>query len=98
MKEEIPTHISEWIATRAGLKVQIPWSDCTESLSWSEQANCVSTRAKRTLGYIYCQFYRFCCGIALLKLHSSLVLPILDYNSLIWDPHILKDIRQLDSV
>ena len=66
-----------------------------ESLSWSEQVNCVSTRAKRTLGYIYC---RFCCRSALLKLYSSLVLPILDYNSLVWDPHLLKDIRQLDSV
>ena len=69
-----------------------------ESLSWSEQVNCVSNRAKRTLGYIYHQFYRFCCRSALLKLYSSLVFPILDYNSLIWDPHLLKDIRQLDSV
>ena len=66
-----------------------------ESLSWSDQANYVSTRAKRTLAYIY---RRFCCRSALLKLYSSLVLPILDYNSLVWDPHLLKEIRQLDSV
>ena len=26
-KEELPTFVSEWIATREGLKVQIPWSD-----------------------------------------------------------------------
>ena len=69
-----------------------------ESLSWSEQVNCVSNRAKTTLGYIYRQFHRFCCRSALLKLYSSLLLPILDYNSLIWDPHLLKDMRQLDSV
>ena len=69
-----------------------------ESLSWSEQVNCVSTRAKGILRYIYRQFYRFCCRSALLKLYSSLVLPILDYNSLVWDPHLLKEIRQLDSV
>ena len=58
----------------------------------------MSNRAKRTLGYIYCQFHRYCCRSGLLQLYSSLVLPILDYNSLIWDPHLLKDIRQLDSV
>ena len=58
----------------------------------------MSTKAKRTLGCIYCQFYRFCSRSALLKLYSSLGLPILDYNSLIWDRHLLKDIRQLDSV
>ena len=55
----------------------------------------MSTSAKRTLGYIY---RRFCCRSALLKLYSSLVLPILDYNSLVWDPHLLKEIQQLDSV
>ena len=56
------------------------------------------TGLRELIGYIYRQFHRFCCRSALLKLYSSLVLPILDYNSLIWDPHLLKDIRQLDSV
>ena len=69
-----------------------------DSLSWTDQVNRVSTKAKRILGYVYRQFYKSCDSAALLKLYSALVLPILDYACQIWDPHLLKDTHQLDSV
>ena len=47
---------------------------------------------------MYRQFYKSCDSAALLKLYSALVLPILDYACQIWDPHLLKDTHQLDSV
>ena len=69
-----------------------------DSLSWTDQVNRVSAKARRILGYVYRQFYKSCDSAALLKLYSALVLPILDYACQIWDPHLLKDTHQLDSV
>ena len=68
-----------------------------ENLSWSEHIISVSSKAKRTLGIIYRQFY-LCDKATLLTMYKSLVLPILDYCCFVWDPHLVKHVKLLESV
>ena len=68
-----------------------------ENLSWSEHIISVSSKAKRTLGIIYRQFY-LCDKATLLTMYKSLVLPMLDYCCFVWDPYLVKHVKILESV
>ena len=48
------------------------------------------------LGIIYCHFCHLTPTV-LCMLYNSLVGPHLDYASIIWNPHLLKDIRTLEA-
>ena len=55
------------------------------SMSWSNHISQVIKKAKRLLGLIYRHFYKS-SSRTLLSLYVTLVRPILEYASVIWDP------------
>ena len=69
----------------------------SSNLSWRSHINNVCSKAKRQVGFLYRNFGR-ADSSSLLQLYKSLVLPILDYCSSVWDPHLLTDIKSLESV
>ena len=70
----------------------------TADLSWSEHIQSISSKAKRLLGVLYRQFYRYSSGLTLATLYKSLVRPHLEYASPVWNPYLDKDIELLESV
>ena len=56
------------------------------NLSWSSHINSVIKRAKRLVSLIYRQFYSLSSSQTLLSLYITIVRPILEYGSAIWDP------------
>ena len=70
----------------------------TADLSWSEYIQSISSKAKRLLGVLYRQFYRYSSGLTLATLYKSLVRPHLEYASPVWNPYLDKDIKLLESV
>ena len=50
------------------------------------------------LGFIYRFFSPHCDTNTILTLYRAHILPILDYASVVWDPHLKKDQQLLDSV
>ena len=58
----------------------------TCTLSWLVHINQAISKAKRLLGLIYRQFYHYSSSSTLLSLYITIVRPILEYGSTIWDP------------
>ena len=70
----------------------------TSNLSWSTHINETCSKAKKLLGYIYCQFYHNSSSSVLIKLYLTLILPILMYSSSVWDPYSISNINKLEKV
>ena len=70
----------------------------SDDLSWSYHIEAVCSKARRMLGFIYRFFSPHCDANTILSLYKAHVLPILDYASVVWDPHLKKDQQLLDSV
>ena len=68
------------------------------NLSWSSHIQNICKKAKKVLGLIYRHFYLHCTSSTLLTLYFTLVRPILEYCSVIWDPSSLTTISALESV
>ena len=58
----------------------------------------ISSKAKRLLGVLYRQFYRYSSSSTLTTLYKSLIRPHLEYASPVWNPYLDKDIKLLESV
>ena len=70
----------------------------TSNLSWSDHINSISTKAKKLVGLLYRRFYRNTDSQSLLLLYLALVRPHTEYASQVWNPHLQKDIGQLERV
>ena len=71
----------------------------TQDLSWTEHMKLACSRARRKLGFIYRNFYKYTSNHATLStLYKSYVRPILEYGALVWDPYLAKDINMVESV
>ena len=68
------------------------------NLSWSSHINSVVKRAKRIIGLLYHQFYSLSFSKTLLSLYSTIVHPILEYGSAIWDPPSVSLSSSIESV
>ena len=68
------------------------------NLSWSLHIQNICKKAKKVLGLIYRLFYIHCTSSTLLTLYFTLVRPILEYCSVIWDPSSSTTISALESV
>ncbi len=66
----------------------------SSDLSWSKHIDYICDKARRLLGF----FYRSISDKAFLYLLKSQVLPILEFGCSIWDPHLKKDIKKIESV
>ena len=68
------------------------------NLSWSAHIHLLRKKAKKILGLIYRQFYKHCSSSTLLTLYKTLVRPILEYGSIVWDPpspHVSDSLEQI---
>ena len=70
----------------------------SSDLSWSTDIDIITSKVRRTLGFIYRKFYRNVNSSVLTKLYTTLVRPLLEYCCAVWDPHLQKDIDKLESV
>ena len=69
----------------------------TNDFKFSKHINLSVHKANKMLGIIYPGFCHLTPTVFRM-LYTSLVRPHLDYASIIWNPHLLKDIRTLEAV
>ena len=62
----------------------------SDDLSWSYHVEAVCSKARCMLGFIYRFFSPHCDANTILSLYRAHVPPILDYASVVWDPHLRK--------
>ena len=68
------------------------------NLSWSDHINKICSKARRLVGMLYRQFYNCADTSTIRTLYLTLVRPHLEYASQVWDPHLIKDCKQLEDV
>ena len=64
---------------------------------WSAHIDEISSKARRIVGLLYCQFYAW-SSQALLQLYTSLVRPHLEYTSQVWNPHLIRHTDLLERI
>ena len=69
----------------------------TNDFKFSKHINLSIRKANKMLGIVYRSFQHLTPTIFRM-LYVSLVRPHLDYASVVWNPHLLKDIRALEAV
>ena len=66
-------------------------------LSFYTEIKYAAAKATKTLNFIRRNLYK-CSQSTKAKTYSSMVRPILEYCSTVWDPHFHKDINELEKV
>lgn len=69
-----------------------------DGLTFKQHINQVVARGKCALGFIKRQAKEFDCPYVTKSLYCSLVRPLVEYASVIWDPHFEVDIQRLESI
>ena len=69
----------------------------SHDLSWARHIDSVCMTAKHRVGFLYRQFH-LAGPSCLTQLYKSLVIPILDHCSCVWDPNYTLYIDKLESV
>ena len=64
-------------------------------LSWSSHISNICSKSSKLIGLMYRRFY-LCTPEVALKLYKTFVRPHLEYASVAWDPHLIKDTRSLE--
>ena len=67
-------------------------------LSFSQHKDSVCSKARKILGLLYRRFYNNASKDTLLQFYLSLVRLHLEYASPVWNPYMLKHIKQLKDV
>ena len=70
----------------------------SSNLTWSEHISNISSKARRQIGLIYRNFYKFLTSASLLRLYKSTVRPLLEYACVVWDLFLIKDTMELEDV
>ena len=70
----------------------------SSSLSWSPHISFVCNKSRKILGLLFRHFSPHSSPSTLIRLYISLVRPILEYGSIIWDPSSPTLSHSLDSV
>ena len=70
----------------------------SSSLSWSPHISFVCNKSRKILGLLFRHFSPHSSPSTLIRLYISLVRPILEYGSIIWDPSYPTLSHSLDSV
>ena len=93
LQVEVNGHQIEEVITFKYLGVWI-----SSDLSWTKHIEITCSKARRVLGYMYRTFAPYCEPDTIISLYKSQVLPILDYASVVWEPHLKKDKLLLEAV
>ena len=67
----------------------------SSDLRWSPHIDTICTKARKLL---YRRFYGMSDLNSLLEIYRTQVRPHLEYAAQVWDPHLQKDIKHLESV
>ena len=70
----------------------------TPKLSWSDHIRAIAQKACRLVVLLYRQFYKSCSSPTLLSLYFSIIWPVLEYSSVVWDPSSATHSSTLESV
>ena len=70
----------------------------TPKLSWSDHITAIAQKACCLVGHLYRQFYKSCSSLTLLSLYFSIIRPVLEYSSVVWDPSSATHSSNLESV
>ena len=89
---EIHGHTLEVIDSSKYLGVTI-----SEDLAWKKHIDNTANKANRTLGFIR-RNLGDCTAPVKAAAYSTLVRPVLEYSSTVWDPHQSSDIHNLEQV
>ena len=65
-------------------------------LTWSKFK--ISVPARRLVGLLFRQFYHYAESSTIMTLYLTLIRPNLEYASVVWDPHLIKDRNVLEDV
>jgi hypothetical protein len=71
--------------------------EITGDLKWNSHISNVTAKANRSLGFIRRNLYS-CPQNLKAKAYTSLVRPLLEYSSSVWDPHTGEQIKKLEAV
>ena len=67
----------------------------TSDLTWALHITTVCSKARKFIGFLH-RYLKDAGTVCLARLFRSVVLPVLDYGSAVWDPHQAKYITQLE--
>ena len=85
----LPPILIESIPTKKVAEIWYLGVLITSDLMWSNHISNIASKAWKVVGAIYRKFYRDMSTPALFKLYLSLVRPVLEYCSPLWDPHLI---------
>jgi hypothetical protein len=71
--------------------------ELTYNLKWSIHINNITAKANRALWFLRRNLWR-CPAVIKQQMYFSLVRPLLEYASSVWDPHITSDIQKIEMV
>ena len=91
---EVPILTEQWIEKVSSFKYL--GVNVTDDLTWSTHISVIASKARKILGLLYRQFSTW-SPPEVLQLYRSLVRPHLEYASQVWNPHLIKDIGQLET-
>ena len=66
-------------------------------LTWDDHIQYITHKAAQVYGFLYCNL-RQCPSNIKSTCYKSMVCPILEYASTVWDPHTNVNITKLESV
>lgn len=64
----------------------------TSSLSFRSHIDYITCKVLRLLGFLRCHTHNFTPSPCLRTIYSTLILSILDYGSIIWNPYLQTEI------
>ena len=70
----------------------------SSNLSWSRHISKICSNSRKIIGLLFRHFYPYASSSTLIRLYTSLVRPILEYCSIIWDPLSAALCLSLESV
>ena len=91
-KYDLHGHTLEQVSNAKYLGIEI-----NEKLSWNTHIDGITAKANRTAAYIH-RNLKGCPRKIQTQCYKTVVCPILEYSSPIWDPHPQDQIRQLEMV
>jgi len=64
---------------------------------WSEHISNITNKANKALGFLHWNL-KSCPPHIKSSCYKSLIVPIIEYGSTVWDPHLHKDINKLEKI